>query len=170
MDIYAIVLRLIHILAGVFWAGGVVMLAGFIEPTVKSVAPEGNKFMQRLMGGKLTPLLTLAGPLNILAGLLLYLKDSGGLNVAWITSPVGLGFTFGALVGLVALGIGLFVSRPAATGLAAIGKEIQAGGKPPSPEQMGRIAKLQGQLSQATVWTAILLTLTLIAMASSRYL
>ena len=170
MDLYAVVLRLVHILAGVFWIGGVVMLAGFIEPTVKATGPEGNKFMQRLAGGNLTMFLTLAGPLNVLAGLLLYLKDSAGLSTAWITSPTGLGFTFGAIFGLAALGVGLFMSRPAVTGLAAIGKEVQGGGKPPTPEQLGRIGKLQEKLSQATVLTALLLTITLIAMASARYL
>ena len=45
MSIYLILLRLIQIGAGVFWAGAAVMTAAFVEPAVRGSAPEGGKFM-----------------------------------------------------------------------------------------------------------------------------
>jgi hypothetical protein len=170
MNIAIALLRLIHIFAGVFWAGSVFALSRFIEPAAAATAPESNKFMQRLTSGGFTVALTAAGPLTVLAGLLLYWNDSGGLQNGWITTPTGLGFTVGAIGGLVALGIGLFVSRTAAEGMAGLGKEIQTSGKPPTPEQMSRMKVFQEKLSQATLWTAIALAITVAAMAMARYL
>lgn len=48
MNFYLIVPRLIHIGSGVFWAGAAVMIAAFLEPTVRAAGPEGGRFMQRL--------------------------------------------------------------------------------------------------------------------------
>lgn len=169
MNIAIALIRLIHIFSGVFWAGSIFALARFIEPAATATAPESNKFMQRLMNGGFTATLTAAGPLTVLAGLILYWNDSAGLQVGWITTPTGLGFTVGAIGGLVSLGIGLFISRAAAEGMAGLGKEIQAGGKSPTPEQMSKMKGLQEKLSQATLWTAITLTITVAAMATARY-
>jgi uncharacterized membrane protein len=170
MNIAVALLRLIHILSGVFWAGGVFTLAGFVQPTAQATAPESGKFMQRLLGGPLTIALSAAGPLTILAGLILYVIDSGGLRPEWIVTPTGLGFTLGALAGLAALGIGFFISRTDAVKLTALGKEIQAAGKPPTPEQAARLGALQKDLVQATVWTAVCLLVAVAAMATARYL
>jgi hypothetical protein len=169
VDIVMIVLRLIHILAGVFWVGGVVVLAGFLQPTAKALVPEGPKFMQRLMAGPLLVGLSAAPPLTVLAGLLMYWRDSAGLSIAWIATGTGLVFTLGGLLGISAMLVGFLVSRPAAVGLATVGKEIQAGGKPPTPEQLGKIGRFQVMLTQGANWTAILAVLALVAMASARY-
>ena len=40
------VLRLIHIFAGVFWAGANLMMAGFFNPSVKVTAPDSSKFIE----------------------------------------------------------------------------------------------------------------------------
>ncbi len=169
MNIAVALLRLIHIFSGVFWAGSIFALARFIEPAAAATVPESTKFMQRLMNGSFTLALTIAGPLTVLAGLTLYWNDSAGLQIGWMTTPTGLGFTFGALGGLTALGIGLLITRPAAVGMAGLGKEIQGAGKPPTPEQMLKLKGFQEKLSQATLWTAIALVITVAAMATARY-
>jgi len=50
MDVYVLALRLLHIGGGVLWAGGVFILAGFIEPTVRALGSDASKFMQRFAG------------------------------------------------------------------------------------------------------------------------
>lgn len=170
MNLWIALVRLVHIFSGVFWAGSIFAMARFIAPAAAASAPESNKFMQRLTSGGFITALTAAGPLTVLAGLILYWNDSGGLQNGWITTPTGLVFTVGAIAGLIALGIGLFMSRPAAEGLGKLGKEIQAGGKPPAPEQMSKIKAFQEKLTQATLWTAIALVVTVAAMATARYI
>ena len=39
MDFYVILLRIVHIFAGVFWVGGMVLFFAFLEPTAKATAP-----------------------------------------------------------------------------------------------------------------------------------
>jgi hypothetical protein len=169
MNIVMVILRLIHIFSGVFWAGSAFVLAAFVEPAVAASQPEGNKFMQKFMSGGYLIAASIAGPLTVLAGLVMYWNDSGGLQASWIATPLGLGLTVGAIGGLVAFFIGFFITRTAAEKLAALGKQIQAAGKPPTPEQMGQLKALQERLTSASIWVAIALAVTVAAMATARY-
>jgi len=47
-----IVLRVIHIICGVFWAGTVMVMAWFVLPTAQALGQPGGAFMQRLMFGQ----------------------------------------------------------------------------------------------------------------------
>jgi uncharacterized membrane protein len=171
MDVvYTIVLRLIHIFSGVFWAGTTFFMAGFLTPSVQAAGPAGGQVMQQLIARRLSRALAAAAGLTVLSGLLLYLKDSGGLQLAWITTGAGLAFTIGGLAGMTAMFIGLFGARPATERMAAIGQEIQAGGKPPTPEQQAEIRALQAKLAQGAMRTAALLVVALLGMAIARYL
>jgi hypothetical protein len=81
----------------------------------------------------------------------------------------GLVFTLGGLLGLTGFVVGFFVARPASVGLATLGKEIQLSSKPPTSEQLSRVGKYQLTLTQATIWTALFVSLALAAMATARY-
>ena len=170
MNIYVIVLRLIHIMGGVFWVGAAWMIAGFLFPTANAAGPEGAKFLQRLFQSRLPTVISAAGGLNILAGLLLYWRDSGHLRLDWITTNAGLAFTLGGASALVAFVIGFAVNKPAADRLGALGKAIQAEGKPPTPEQAAELGRLGKRLSDAATWVAVLVAIALAAMAIARYL
>lgn len=168
MDIVIIALRLIHILSGVFWAGTAFFFVSFLEPAVKATGPEGGKVMQRLSQMGYSTALSIVGVLNVGSGLLMYVRDFG-LTIQ-LTTGAGLGFTFGGAAGLLALLVGLFVARPAAARVGVLGKQIQASGKPPTPEQLAEIQALQRRLGQGALWTALLLALALIGMSTARYL
>ncbi|MCL4396104.1 MAG: hypothetical protein M1482_15105 [Chloroflexi bacterium] len=170
MSILIALVRLVHIFSGVFWAGGAIVLAAFVEPSVAATVPEGNKFMQRFVNSGFVAAMGIAGPLTVLAGLALYLIDSGGLQTGWITTHTGLGFTVGGIAGLIAFFIGFFISRTAAEAMGALGREMQAAGRPPTPDQVQKMKALQERLSQASVATAIVLAVAVAAMAMSRYL
>ena len=169
MDIFMIVMRLIHIVTGVFWVGGSFVMLSHIVPAADAAGPAGGQFMQRLMQRGLTRAILGAGVFNVLAGVLLYLRDSAGLQLSWITSPVGLTFTVGALAALAALIYGGAVTAPAGTRMGRLGQEIQAGGKPPTPEQMAQIGSLQAAMVQGARINVALLAIALIAMAIARY-
>ena len=171
MALLRILLRLIRIFAGVFWAGGTFMVVGFLYPAVKASGPEGQRFMQRLVQQqKYSLYISLAAVLSALAGLVLYWRDSGGLRIGWITTGLGLALTIGSLAGIVTLLLGFVVTRPTSEGLAARGQEIQAGSKPPTPEQMARIQGLQKRLSQALIWSTVLLAIAVAGMSVARSL
>lgn len=169
MDLYVIVLRLVHVLAGVLWVGGVWVLAGFVEPTSRSLGPDGGRFMQRLVPRFSTAMLWSA-TLAVLSGLLLYWRASGGLRLAWITTGTGLALTVGGLAALGASYFGFWVVNRTGRRLMALGAAIQAQGAPPTPEQGAEMAALQERIRQGGVWTAALLVVTVVGMAAGQYL
>jgi uncharacterized membrane protein len=166
MDVYMVVLRIIHILAGVLWAGWAFVSVAFIEPASQAAGPEGGKFMQALAGKtKLLQAMIVAPLLVILAGLLMYWQASGGFSGSWIVSAKGLSLTIGSLAGILAFVLGLAVNRPAAERMAALSKEMQLAGGPPRPEQLTELRTQQARLSSAGRYGAILLAVAVIGMA-----
>jgi hypothetical protein len=170
MDLYAIVLRILHIFSTVFWFGAAATFALFIAPAVAATRPESQKFLNYLLQQRkfLTAILA-AATLGILAGLLLYLRDSAGLQWIWIVSPPGLGFTIGAISGLLAYG-GLHLARRNLKRLGMLSQQIQSGGKPPSPEQAAALQILQRRQTRLAYLGVILLSIALLGMSIARYL
>lgn len=168
MNIYVIVLRLLHLFSGVFWAGTVFFYALFLLPRVKRAGPLGAQFMQRLSQPPLTDTLSLAAGVVVLTGILLYWRDSGGFRVSWIGTPPGLAFALGGLMGLGAASIGIFVSRPIVNRMGGLGREIAAIGQP-NPAQVAAMQGLSARLERALYQTAYLLVVALLAMAVARY-
>ena len=72
------------------------------------------------------------------------------------------------LLTIIAMIISYVMQKPAAKQLGTLGKEIQASGGPPSPEQLAEIQAQQKKLSQGALWSAILLAVAVIGMALSR--
>lgn len=169
MNFYMIVLRLIHIMGGVFWVGAAWMLAGFIQPTAKAAGPDAAKFMQRLMQSRLSILISVSAVLTVVSGALLYDRVFG---TQWrlMVTRAGIGFSLGALAGFIALGIGGGVISPASARMSRLNREIQAAGQPPTPEQMALMGQLQARIASATLWSAIISGIALFFMAIARYL
>ena len=168
MDVLMIVLRLLHILSGVFWSGTVFFLVSFLTPAVQAAGPEGGKVMQRLALSSFPKALPGIASLTVLSGLAMYWDKYVAFNV-WSTRA-GLTLGFGGVMGLIALFIGLLVTAPAINRLADFARAGMASGKPPSPEQMKEIQALQIKMTGAAVWNAIFLALATAAMATARYL
>jgi hypothetical protein len=126
--------------------------------------------MQKLMeGGRFSISISVAAVITVLAGGFLYfMKWFHGPES--LSSPIVLGFTIGAIIGLVALGVGGGITGPASTALSKLGAQIAAAGKPPTPEQMEQMKVLQTRLAVAGRWTAALTAAALFLMAIARYL
>jgi drug/metabolite transporter (DMT)-like permease len=163
-------LRVIHIVLGAFWFGSIVFLHSFIVPTIRALGPAGGPVMAHLgQQRKMPQWLVTAGALTILSGAGLYWRDSGGLQMAWIATPMGTTLTIGASLALLAFLIGVVVNAPSAKRLGAImGARGQAKG-PPSPEEVAEIAVLQARMGKGQLAAVILLTLATMAMAVARY-
>jgi uncharacterized membrane protein len=170
MDIFVILLRIIHIVAGVFWVGAALTGTFFLAPAARSSGQEGQKFIQTLMERlRFRAAISVAAILTILAGFLLYARDSGGFQQSWITSSVGLGFTIGALAGIASLLYGAVVMGPTGKKFGELAEAIQAQGGPPTSEQQSQMAKLNERISTASHINTALLVIALLAMATARY-
>ena len=170
MNVLMIVLRIVHIFAGVFWVGAAATFVMFLAPTAAATRPESQKFMNYLLQQRqFLNRLVAAASFGILAGLLLYWQDSGGFSFAWIATPTGLGFTFGALAAIAAFA-GLLMARDNLRKLGSLSQQIQSAGKPPAPDQAAELQRLQQRQSRLGTMGLGLLTLALLGMAIARYL
>lgn len=166
MNIVMLILRLVHIFGGVFWVGAALMLSFFISPTAGATAENGQKFMQHLMGRtRLSTMMSAAGGSAVLAGILLYLIDSGGFTSAWMRSGAGIGFGIGGVFGLIGFVFGIMIGRNN-TALGKLGAQIQG---QPTPEQLVQIAAIRKNLSVVTPINTWALILSTLFMASARY-
>ena len=167
MNIYLIWLfRIIHIVAGVFWVGGTLIMAFFIGPTVGAIGEAGQKFVGHLVGNlKFTTRMSAAAGLTILAGGVLYWNDSNGFTSAWMSSGAGTGFGIGAGFALIGLVFGILIGRTTKV-MAQLGAQMQGR---PSSEQMAQMQALRKQQAMYSNLTAIVLILATIFMAIARY-
>jgi uncharacterized membrane protein len=162
-------LRIIHIVGGVFWVGGTLMMTFFIGPTVGATAEAGQKFIGHLMGSlKFSNRMSAAAGLTILAGFTLYWIDSNGFTSAWMNSGAGRGFGTGAAFALIGFVFGLLIGRTTKA-MAQLGAQLSQQGKP-SAEQMAQMQSLRKQQATYSNISSVALILAVIFMAIARYL
>jgi uncharacterized membrane protein len=165
-----LLLRLIHILGGIFWVGAMFLMAGFLLPTVRATGREGGRFMQHLMQQRKLPVyLAAAMLLTVLSGLTLYGRLIAATHGAWAGTPPGIAYGVGGLAAILGAGLGMAISGTAARRMAAIGQSA-AQGAAPSPEQQSEIAGLQTRMILGSRIAASLLLIAAAAMAIARYL
>ena len=166
MNILLLVLRLIHIFAGIVWGGGALIMAFFIGRTIAGTGETGQKFAQYLMNTlRMHIFMTVMALSTLLAGGALYWIDSRGFSSAWMTSGAGIGFGIGAVFGLIAFIFGAIFGNVNAK-LGQIGAQIQ--GKP-TEEQLATIHRLQKRMATVSPIHVVCMILAMIFMATARY-
>jgi hypothetical protein len=167
-----LLLRLIHVTAGVWWAGSIFLFVVFVQPSARAIAPAGAPFMMELLGKRKLPdrLLALGG-VTIAAGLWLYWidwQDAPNLT-EFAKQGFGLGITLGALSAITAWLIGLFATRPTAGRFMALAGQVAASGQPPSPEVGQQMQQLQGKLTTLAKVNLTFVTIAVVCMGTARF-
>jgi uncharacterized membrane protein len=165
-----LLLRLIHILAGVFWAGSAFFLAGFLIPTVRETGPEGGRVMGHLVGRRRLPVFVgIAMLLTVLSGLIMYGRTAAATHGTWTGTAPGIAYGIGGLAAILGAIVGMGVSGAAARRMAAIGQRAAEAGRP-SPEPQAEIQGLQQRMMLGARIAAGLIAVAVVAMATARYL
>ena len=166
MNIYLLVLRLVHIFAGIIWGGGALIMEFFIGRSVAATGESGREFAQHLMTKlRMHNFMTVMAITTILGGSLLYWHDSNGFTSAWMKSSTGIGFAIGAVFGLIALVFGAIFGASNAR-LAMVGSQIQ--GKP-TDEQFAQIRAIQKRIKTVSPIHVYSMILAITFMATARY-
>jgi len=159
-------LRIIHIVGGVFWVGGTLIMTFFIGPTVGATAEAGQRFIGHLMNNlKFSNRMSAAAGLTVLAGLILFGLDARA-GSAWVRSGMGIGLSIGAAFALIGMVTGIMIGR-SAKAMADIGAKIQ--GKP-TADQVAQLQSIGKQQATISMISAICLILAVTFMAVARYL
>ena len=171
MEALFLVARVLHIGGALFWVGAAFTSTFFLEPTMKALGPDANRFTEYLVNRRRFPVaIALSGAITILAGAYLYWIDSGGLRLEWITSRTGIGFTIGAIAAIAAYVIGFIVIRPAYERLGSLIGELASQGGVPTDAQRGELEEIDARVKWANWVDAALLTAAFVTMAVARYL
>ena len=172
MDPVVLILRVLHIVFGVFWVGAAFAFFLYVRPSAKALGPDGQgAFMNQLVGVRQFPrAILVSGTITVIAGALLYYRDSNGLGMRWITSPTGLGFTIGALAAIVSLAIGILVIEPSIKRMRALGGQLRSEARPPSPAEAAELGALDRRLTLVGQINLVLLAIAVVLMATARYL
>ncbi|MEO7457167.1 MAG: hypothetical protein ABIY52_12965 [Gemmatimonadaceae bacterium] len=162
-------LRLIHIVVGMFWVGGAVFIAWFLVPAIRGAGPAGGAVIGQLQERKMSMYIMFFAIFTILSGLGLYWNDSAGFGSAWRNSGPGRTFGLGAAFAIVTMILGMTVNSPTAKKLGELGASMKAAGGPPNAEQQAEMLRLQMRLGKAGFAAAVLLTCAAAAMSVARY-
>jgi uncharacterized membrane protein len=166
MNYLIMVLRVIHIFAGIVWVGGTLIMTFFIGPTIGATAEAGQKFIGHLMSNmKFSQRMAAAAGTTILAGAILFWIDSDGFTSAWASSGAGRGFGIGAVFAIIGFVFGMLIGRTT-TAMAQLGAQFQ--GKP-SPDQIAQMQVLRKQQTTYSTIASTSLILAVIFMSIARY-
>lgn len=119
------VLRLIHILGGVYWAGTVFFFTTFLEPSLRSMGPDGGKVMVRFMERGYMKLMPVVAIATTLSGIWLLWIMSDGFSASYMGSPMGIAFSTGGGLALASITYGLGVLRPAGERIVQLARSAQ---------------------------------------------
>jgi uncharacterized membrane protein len=159
-DPTVLVLRLLHVVGGVYWGGAIFFTVLFLGPAVRDVGPDGARVMQGIQARgfmRWTPAVAL---LVILSGLDLMRRMSGNFQPVWFGTPRGITLSLGTAATIVAFVIGYFVMRPA---MVEAGRLAAEGGDP------ARVGALRLRATAASRIVGVLLLVAVMTMAVGRY-
>lgn len=164
------VLRLLHIVGGVYWAGTMFFFVTFLEPSLRSLGPDGGKVMTRMFERGYLTLIPAVALVTVLSGLWLLWIVSGGFDSAWMGTSVGIGFSTGGLFAIIALLAGLIVMRPAASRIWDIARALPAADETQRTALTAEMTTLRGRTALLGRVILVLLLLSVALMAVARYL
>ena len=87
-----VLIRLLHVLLGVFWGGAVLFLMFFLDPATRAAGPAGGQVMQELQKRGFINVLLLVGLTTVLTGFYVLWAVSGGFDAPFRKFNAGLGF------------------------------------------------------------------------------
>ena len=168
--VFLLVFRVLHIGAGVAWAGSAFLFVVLIQPSAAAIGPAASPFMLELLGRrKLVSWLLGLGAATILGGLALYVQDAnaaGGLG-PFVSTTFGTVLLVGAAAAIAAFLVGLVGTRPNARRLLALVGQAAAAGAP-RPEIGAEIARVQARLKTLARISLALIAVAVFAMATAR--
>ncbi|HLS47011.1 MAG TPA: hypothetical protein VK012_00710 [Gemmatimonadales bacterium] len=165
-----LILRIIHILGGIFWVGSALFMAVFLFPALGSAGPAAGQVMAGLQRRKIFIVLPAIALLTILSGTRLMQVVSDGFSPEYFRSGSGRAFAWGGVIAIAALLFGLLVSRP-------IGMRLGRLDATPVPDDAEALQRrnaeregLQRKAMLTGMFNLVLIVLAAVAMSVARYL
>lgn len=165
-----LVLRVVHLVGGMFWVGSVVFSTIYLFPAMREAGPAAGAIMGSMQRRRLFIVLPSVALLTILSGLRLMWITSAGFSAAYFATGRGITFGLSGAAAIIAFGIGVFIQRP--TGI-RIGEIQQAMAKASDDnaraELSAQLDRLQRRSATVGWFFLVLLMVAAVGMAVGRY-
>jgi len=159
-----IALRLIHMVGGVIWVGGVFFMSFFLIPSLREAGPASAPVMQGLMKRKIFVIMPVLGLIVMIVGFRMMQIVAGGFFTDYFWDSAGRWYAYSSVPVIIGFLIGVFVGRPAMLKAQALMAS------PDKDSKMPEIQALQARSAAALRATAWLLLTGTVGMAMARYL
>ena len=170
MTVELFVLRLVHVLGGIFWVGTVLFTTFFLAPVLAASGAGAAPIMAALRERRLMTYLPLAAVLTILSGARLMWLASAGVMSAYVATAAGRTFALAGAAATAAFLIGILVGRPAAIRAAQLGGALASAPAERREAMAAEAATLRRRNAAASAVVAALLIVGAAGMAVARYL
>ena len=164
-----IVLRLIHVVGGIFWVGAGLFNFIYLMPALAAAGPAAGPIMGVMERRKLFVVLPTVAVLTILSGLRLLWLTSG-FTPAYFESGPGMTFSAAGGAAILAFLIGITLAMPAQKRMATLGPAIaSATDDAARSAAQAEMARLQARTATVGKVVTLLLVIAAIGMAIARY-
>ena len=165
-----LLLRLIHILGGIFWLGSGLFTTFFLIPALGRVGPAAGQVMGALQQRRLFTVLPIVAVLTILSGLRLFQVVSGGFAPVYMSSRMGQAFLWSGAAAIAAFLLSLIIARPAMMRVAHLGATMATVPEHERGARAAEIDRLRRRSGVASTAAMALLIGAAAGMAVARYL
>ena len=158
MDMEMVVMRVVHILAGVIWSGSAIFLAVVLDPRLRALGPDIQRKVTAALAPSLRIVLDGGAAVTILVGILLVYRMDRLDNL--FDTNWGLAITIGLVASIFAL----------ASGIAAMSttKKLIGTGEGAADEQAD-VDSLSAKATLLARITAALVVIAVVTMAAARF-
>lgn len=167
MDSLTFLLRLVHILFGVLWAGTVFFTTLFLLPRLRRLGPSIQNSVLNSLMPIVTPVMMLSCLLVIGTGIALTLLVWGSLGMLFTTASGWVLFV-GFIATIAAAIVGFGVLAPAGMQLSKLNKTLE--GRDPNPDEASNLKRLNARIEVFDRLNFIFMLIAVGAMGFLRYL
>lgn len=166
-----LVLRVVHVLGGLFWVGTALFNSFFLMPALTAAGPAAGAVMGGLQRRHLFTVLPAVALLTILAGLRLLWITSGGFAPGYFATGRGATFAASGGAAIVAFVLGMSAARPAAVRLGKVRQALaHAEGASARADLEREIRRLERRTVTLGWLLNVLLIVAALGMAIGRYI
>ncbi len=171
MDAYMVILRIIHIFAGILWVGAGIFYVAVVMPSLRQTGKKAYPLFLAISNNRIGKVLMPATALlTTVAGLLLYERVSGRFDADYMKSTQGIVLSIGVVAGLGAFGHGGAVLGRATEKLVQQITELEGQSEPLSAQQQAEVNTLMDYLAKHANISLIMMIVAVLGMASARYM
>jgi uncharacterized membrane protein len=164
-------LRVIHILGGIFWVGGMLYSTFFLVPAIRSSPVVAGQVMAGLNKRRLFIILPTVALLTIASGIRLLWIASAGFDDSYLSTSTGRAFSVGGGAAILAFLLSILVSRPGFVKVGKLGASLAAATDEATRQSLtAEMQRINKRVATANAGVVVLLLLTAVMMATARYL